>query len=76
MGKRLDKVENLVIEIKKLQETEWLLKRQVLQILKISPRTLQTLRDKGILPYSQIEGKIYYKASDIENLLNQNYIRQ
>lgn len=37
--------------------------------LNISPRTLQTLRDNGKLPYSQIQHKIFYKPDDVEALL-------
>lgn len=34
-----------------------------------SPDDAQTYRDTGKLPYSQINGKIYYKASDVETFL-------
>lgn len=37
--------------------------------LNISPRTLQTLRDNGKLPYSQIQHKVFYKSEDVEALL-------
>ena len=37
--------------------------------LNISSRTLQTLRDNGKLPYSQIQHKIFYKPEDVEALL-------
>ncbi len=57
---------------KKLSD-EWLTKEEVMQILKISPRKLQTLRDNGTMPYSQIDGKIYYKRSDLESLLDSSY---
>jgi hypothetical protein len=52
---------------------EWIDKEQVLSILKISSRKLQTFRDNGTLPYSQIDGKIYFKTSDVEALLNKCY---
>lgn len=54
-------------------EDKWLDNQDVCLLLNISNRTLQTYRDKGILPYSQIGAKIYYKASDIDLFLNQNY---
>ena len=38
-------------------------------MLNVSARTMQTYRDTGKLPYSQINGKIYYKASDVEAFL-------
>lgn len=52
---------------------EWITKEKVLAILKISPRKLQTMRDNGQIPFSQIDGKIYYKTSDVEKLLRSNY---
>ena len=45
---------------------EWLDNQDVCQILNISPRTLQTLRQNGTLAYSQIEHKVYYKPEDVE----------
>jgi len=54
---------------------KWLDNQDVCMILKISTRTLQTYRDKGILPFSQISNKIYYKASDIEKHLEKNYVK-
>ena len=47
--------------------------KEVCERLYISPRTLQDYRDKGIIPYTQFAGKILYKASDLEKLLEDNY---
>ncbi|MCK9205571.1 MAG: helix-turn-helix domain-containing protein [Salinivirgaceae bacterium] len=51
----------------------WLDNQDVMQILHISPRTLQTLRANGTLPFSRIKGKFYYKVSDLVALLESNY---
>ena len=48
---------------------DWLDNQDVCQILNISPRTLQTLRDNGTLAYSQINRKVYYKPEDVESIL-------
>ena len=48
---------------------EWLDNQDVCQMLNISPRTLQTLRDNGTLAYSQINRKVYYKPEDVERIL-------
>lgn len=53
----------------------WLDIQEVCIFLKVSKRTLQKYRDSGILPYSQIGGKIYFKASDIEEHLEHHYTR-
>ena len=49
---------------------DWLDNQDVCQMLNISPRTLQTLRDNGTLAYSQINRKIYYKPEDVESILH------
>ncbi len=46
--------------------------KEVCERLYISPRTLQDYRDKGIIPYTQFAGKILYKVSDLERLLEEN----
>ena len=51
----------------------YLTRREVCERLFISPRTLQDYRDKGIIPYTQIAGKILYRLSDINRLLQENY---
>ena len=47
--------------------------KEVCERLYISPRTLQDFRDRKIIPYTQFAGKILYKASDLERLLEKNY---
>jgi hypothetical protein len=56
-----------------LFKENWLDGQDVMQLLHISKRSLQSLRDTHVLPYSRINGKIYYKLSDIEGLLDSNY---
>ena len=53
---------------------DWIDGQDVMQILHISPRTLQTLRSNGTLPYSRIGNKIYYLKKDILKILSDNYI--
>ena len=48
---------------------EWLDNQDVCQLLNISPRTLQTLRDNGTLAYTQINHKTYYKPEDVEKIV-------
>ena len=51
----------------------WIDGQEVMDTLKISKRTLQSMRTSGVLPYSRLNGKIYYKVSDLEHILNENY---
>lgn len=55
-----------------LNET-WMDGQEVMLLLKISKRTLQSMRDNGTLPFSRINGKFYYKTEDIQILLESNY---
>lgn len=41
--------------------------------LKISRRTLQDYRDNGTLPYFKLGGKVLYRESDLEALLQRCY---
>ena len=52
---------------------DWIDGQVVMQRLHISPRTLQTLRTNGTIPFSRIRGKIYYRKQDIQKILSDNY---
>lgn len=52
---------------------DWIDNQDVMQLLHISSRTLQTLRSNGTLPYSRINNKIYYRRQDIQQILADNY---
>lgn len=45
--------------------------QDVIQMLKISKRSLQRYRSQGQLPYYTISGKLYYKLSDIRHLVRE-----
>ncbi|AVR44229.1 DNA-binding protein [Christiangramia fulva] len=53
---------------------KWLKSTEVMELLKISPGTLQNFRVNGTLPYTKIGGIIYYEASDIQEVLTANKI--
>ena len=57
-----------------LLSEEWITKDQVMAVLKISLRTLETLKASGKLAFSKISGIIYFRTMDIENLLKLNYV--
>ena len=52
-----------------LDGEHYLTDRELSERLKISRRTLQDYRNNGILPYRQLGGKILYRESDIERVL-------
>ena len=51
------------------KHTDWLHNGDVCRLLGISKRTLQHYRDTGVLPFTQIRHKCYYKCEDVEVLL-------
>ncbi|WP_435415107.1 helix-turn-helix domain-containing protein [Polaribacter aestuariivivens] len=65
-------LEDLKNSNSKLKDT-WLDNQDVMQTLHISKRTLQTFRTNGIIPFSKIQGKFYYKEADIKQILQDNY---
>ena len=52
---------------------KWLDNQDVCDVLSISKRTLQTYREKGLLPFSRIRHKIFYKPDDVEKLLQSSH---
>jgi hypothetical protein len=47
----------------------WIDNQAVCQALGISKRTLQSFRDKGLIPYSQIGHKCFYKQEDLKEFI-------
>lgn len=50
--------------------------QDVLQMLKISSRSLQRYRSEGRLPYYTISGKLYYKLSDVHQFIRDSFHRK
>ena len=71
--KRLEIIQSEISKFHKEPNDPILDNQQVCQILNLSKRSLQNYRESGIIAYSQIGAKIYYKMSDIRDLLNKNY---
>ena len=74
----LDKVNRRIKEVAQTHKPlfggeHFLTGKEVRERLYISPRTLQDYRDRRIIPYTQFAGKILYKASDLERMLEKNY---
>ena len=52
---------------------KWIDSRQACLRLSISKRTLQSLRDCGILPFTKMGAKVFYKPEDVERMLLSGY---
>ena len=48
---------------------EWMDNQDVMRLLHVSARTLQTLRSNGSLPYAKMRGNLYYKQHDRPRLM-------
>ncbi|GEM_PF-150227 len=47
--------------------------QDLLEMLKVSSRTLQRYRTGGKLPYYSISGKLYYKLSDVHQFIRESF---
>lgn len=70
---RIDKIQSALTEKQKDPKDVFLDNQEFLQLMNISKRTAQTWRDDGIISFSQVGSKIYYRMSDVQKLLDGNY---
>ena len=57
-------------------QERWLDNQEVCLLLGVTKRTLQSYTDKGLLPYSRLVRKNYYKFSDVQRLLTSQTPKQ
>ena len=70
----LNGIESIVKHYKPhLNGERFLFNNEVFKKLNVSLRTLQEWRDTGLIPFIQIKGKIIYRQSDIDKLLQKHY---
>ena len=58
-----------VAALRRKRMERWLTGEEVCGQLRISPRTLQTLRDRRLIGYSQINRRFYYKPEEVKRLI-------
>lgn len=64
------KIERLTTQRNCLDGEQLLDNQDLMFLLKVSLRTLQRYRAKGILPYIKLDdGRCYYKATDVHKLI-------
>lgn len=71
--KRMDDMNAALIQKQKNPEDTFVDNHEFIQLMNISKRTAQAWRDEGIISFSQVGSKIYYRMSDIQKLLDSNY---
>jgi len=76
IGSLEKKVEELIREfrIRQIRDPRYIIldNADFIQMFKISGRTAQMWRDEGLIEFSQVKGKIYYKLTDIHTFLDNN----
>ena len=70
---RIDEIKSEIKGNTKTNSDEFVDNADFIKLMNISKRTAQAWRDEGKISFSQVGGKIYYKMSDVQELLNHNY---
>ena len=76
----LDSIKKAATEIRAIAEeysinSEWVENSELAEILGLSKRQLQGYRERGILGFSTIGRKIYYRRAEVERLIKINTIK-
>ena len=74
---KIDVIANYVFsqEDTKNEDEIWVDSYEVCTFLQISDRTLQRLRAKGVVTFSNIGGRCYYKIGELKRLLEERLIK-
>ena len=74
LERMLDGIENVTNNYRPtLGGERFLTDKEVSERLKLSRRVLQDYRNEGRVPYCKLGGKILYRESDIQKLLDEGY---
>ena len=71
----LDDIKKLLSNQSKGKLKKSLKSAEVMELLQVSPGTLQNLRVNGTLPYTKVGGIIYYDAEEIQNVMTANRVQ-
>lgn len=66
-----EKVNRLCSRKNERRLRKWMDGEEVCRLLRLSPRTLQGMRDRGVVPCSQVGKKFYYRMEDVECLVSE-----
>ncbi len=70
----LEEIKKLITPQASKEAKRYLKSSEVMEMLSISPGTLQNLRINGTLSYSKIGGIILYEEKEIERVLEENKV--
>lgn len=71
----LDEIKELLIKQESGTLKRFLKSPEIIELLQISPGTLQNLRINGTLPYTKVGGIIYYDAEEIQKMMAANRVQ-
>ena len=57
-------------QVRNKKPSEWIDTDEVCRMLSIGKRAVHAMRERGELPYSKLEHKIYYRTDDIIRLMD------
>tara|TARA_R110002072_G_scaffold47561_2_gene130696 strand:+ start:245 stop:526 length:282 start_codon:yes stop_codon:yes gene_type:complete len=70
----LDDIKKLLSKQAEGKLKKYLKSSELMELLQISPGTLQNLRIKGTLPYTKVGGIIFYDTEEIQKVMVKNRI--
>ncbi|TPN84528.1 helix-turn-helix domain-containing protein [Aquimarina algicola] len=70
----LDELKTLLVKQTQGNLKRYLKSSKVMELLQISPGTLQNLRINGTLPYTKVGGIIFYDSEEIQKVMIDNRI--
>jgi hypothetical protein len=71
----LDDIKNLLSKQTTGKLKKYLKSSEIMDLLQVSPGTLQNLRINGTLPYTKVGGIIYYDAEEIQKVMTANRVQ-
>ncbi|WP_114491412.1 helix-turn-helix domain-containing protein [Candidatus Ulvibacter alkanivorans] len=71
----LDDIKKLLTNQSKTKLKKYLKSSEVMDLLQVSPGTLQNLRINGTLPYTKVGGIIYYDVQEIQKVMDANRVQ-
>lgn len=70
----LDDIKQLLSKQGQGKQKKYLKSSELMDLLQISPGTLQNLRINGTLPYTKVGGIIYYDFEEIQKVIDDNRV--
>lgn len=70
----LDDIKKILTNQSQGKLKKYLKSSEVMDLLQISPGTLQNLRLNGTLPYTKVGGILFYDSEEIQKVLNDNRV--